>query len=137
MSSNENFDRNVRLEHYKSGIVAVREVGVFALKTLITLNSGAFVVLLTFIGNAAAQSLYLVPLWNIQFELFAFLAGIALSFIVIAYTYVSSQGISPYPKSAKRTDGWFVPIAVGVSAIAFLCFLAGVIVVALGVSLSP
>ena len=128
------FDQEVRLEFYRSGVQVTREIGILALKTLITLNSGAFVVLLTFIGNTAAQSKFLVPLENLKAAMFLFLGGIALSFLVIAYTYVLSQAASPYPIPDRKTDGWYVPIAVVLTALGFVCFVAGVIVVVSGVS---
>jgi hypothetical protein len=132
----DEFDQEVRLEYYRSSVVVVRELGVLALKTLITLNSGAFVVLLTFIGNTAAQSKFVVPLWNIKIGMSLFLGGIALSFTVIAYTYVASQQSSPYPKPTRKTDGWFVPIAVTVTGFAFACFVVGVAIVIIGVNVS-
>ncbi len=128
------FDQEVRLEYYRAGIQVVREIGILALKTLITLNSGAFVVLLTFIGNTAAQSKFVVPLGNLKLAMFFFLAGIATSFVVIAYTYVVSQAATPYPDPDKRTDGWYIPIAVVLTAIGFICFLIGVVTVISGVS---
>ena len=134
--SPEEFDQEVRLEFYRSGVMVVRELGILALKTLITLNSGAFVVLLTFIGNTAAQSKYLVPLWNIRLAMFLFLIGITLSFIVIAYTYVASQKTSPYPRQPQKTHGWFLPIAVIITAFGVFCFIGGVFAVISGVSIS-
>ncbi|WFE73343.1 hypothetical protein [Roseinatronobacter sp. S2] len=129
MTGEVSFDEKVRLEHFRSGIDAVREVGILALKTIITLNSGAFVVLLTFIGNAAAQSKFMVPLDKLQCSMYAFLCGIALSFIAIAYTYFVSQSLSPYPLPEKRTDGWFVPIVILITGLAVAAFLVGVITV--------
>ncbi|CAN1548170.1 hypothetical protein MCELHM10_02059 [Paracoccaceae bacterium] len=128
------FDQEVRLEFYRSGVHAIREVGILALKTLIGLNSGAFVVLLTFIGNTAAQSKFVVPLENLKLAMFLFLGGITFSFIVIAYTYVASHAASPYPTPNKRSDGWYVPLAVLLTAIGFICFVSGVVSVISGVS---
>ena len=129
----EEFQREVKLEFYRSGIQVTKEVGVLALKTLITLNSGAFVVLLTFIGNTAAQSKFVVPLSNLKSAMFLFLGGIALSFIVIAYTYVMSQAATPYDAPQKKTDGWFVLIAVSLTGLGFLSFVCGVLAVIVGV----
>jgi hypothetical protein len=120
------FDAEVRLEHYRSGIHAVREVGVLALKTIITLNSGAFVVLLTFIGNTAAQSRFVVPLSCLKVSMGLFLTGIALSFVAIAYTYYASQQLSPYPIAPKKTDGWFVPLVLVITGLAVVAFVVGV-----------
>ena len=129
----EEFNQEVRLEYYKSGVQVTREVGIFALKTILTLNSGAFVVLLTFIGNSAENSIFVVPLWNIKSGMFCFLIGIAMAFVVVAYTYVVSQQISPYLTPQRSTDGWYTPIVIVLTGIAFLAFLAGVVVIITGV----
>ena len=67
-------EKEVRLEWYRSNVQIVRELGLLAVKTLITLNSGAFVVLLTFVGNAAAQSAFVVPIEPLKLAMFCFLA---------------------------------------------------------------
>lgn len=129
----EDFDRTVRLEYCKAGIQSVREVGLIVLQTLVTLNSGAFVVLLTFIGNAAAQSKFMVPLHDLQIAMSLFLFGLLCTFLVLAYTYIVSQSVSPYVGEPRSTDGWYVPISVSVSAVSFLSFLGGVATVVRGV----
>jgi hypothetical protein len=136
VKTEEDFHKEVRMEHYRSGIQVVREVGIMALRSIITLNSGAFVVLLTFIGNTAAQSKYTVPLSNIKIGMSCFLIGIALSFVSIAYTYVASQEVSPYPKTEKKNDGSFVPVIVVVTGLAFLAFIVGVAIVICGVEVT-
>ena len=132
----EEFHNQVRLEYYRSGVQVVREIGIIALRTLITLNSGAFVVLLTFIGNTAAQSKFTVPLASLKLSMYLFLVGLGLSFVAIAYTYVVSTQASPYPKEPKRTDGWFIPIVFIVTAASFISFLLGVISVISGVEVA-
>jgi ABC-type thiamin/hydroxymethylpyrimidine transport system permease subunit len=129
-------DEAVRLDIYRSGITVVKELGLFALKTLIALNSGAFVVLLTFLGNTAAQSRYAVPLFHLKVGMCLFLAGIAVTFIVIAYTYLAAGKVSPYPVAKKRTDGWHPVVAVILTALAFVCFLLGVLTVIDGVTVT-
>lgn len=132
----EDFDKTVRLEYYKAGVQSVREVGLIVLRTLVTLNSGAFVVLLTFIGNTAAQSKFMVPLHDLKIAMSLFLFGLFCTFLVLAYTYVMSQSVSPYWGRRKATDGWYVPISVTVSAVSFLCFISGVATVVRGVALT-
>lgn len=133
----EEFHQEVRLEYYKSGVQVTREIGIFALKTILTLNSGAFVVLLTFIGNSAEKSGFLVPLWNVKNGMFCFLIGIAVAFLVVADTYVASQQTTPYPTPDRKTDGWYTPIVVVLTGIAFVAFLAGVVIVISGVEATP
>ncbi|MBO9429871.1 hypothetical protein [Sulfitobacter sp. R18_1] len=123
------FDESVRLEYYRAGVDATREIGAMALKFLITLNSGAFVVLLTFIGNSAAQSQFEIPLSSLRLGMYLFLAGISLSFVTIAYSYFASQQISPYPSPTKTGDRYFVPIVLLVAGCAFLAFVVGVVTI--------
>ena len=131
----DDFHNQVRMEYYRSNVQAAREIGIITLRTLVTLNSGAFVILLTFIGNTAAQSRFIVPLSNLKNSMYLFLTGLALSFAAIAYTYVITSKVSPYPEPPSRTDGWFIYIIVIVTAFAFLSFLAGVFVVISGVQI--
>lgn len=133
----EEFQRDVKLELYRSGIQVTREIGVLALKTLITLNSGAFVVLLTFIGNAAAQSKFVVPLTNLKCAMTLFLLGIILSFVVFGYTYVVSQTTTPYEPKKSKVDDWFPMIAVGLTSLGLLSFILGVLQVIVGVETLP
>lgn len=125
----DKFDEEVRMEFYRSGVQVAREIGFMALKTLITLNSGAFVVLLTFIGNTQAQSQFVVPLPAPKCAMYSFFVGIAAAFLSITYTYLVSQQSSPYPSEPGRTDGLFVPLIVAITSISFFAFLWGVLVV--------
>ena len=132
----EDYQREVNLEYYRAGIQSTREVGFIALKTLITLNSGAFVVLLTFIGNTAAQSQFSVPLENLKFSMFCFLGGLATVFLSIVQTYVSSRAATPYVEEGKRPEWWFALLSVILPAMSFLTFVIGVVAVVCGVKVA-
>jgi hypothetical protein len=84
------------MEYYRAGINSVREAGFMALRTLITLNSGAFVVLLTFIGNTAAQSQFIVPLEKLQLGMYSFLSGLVFTFFSLGQTYILNWNSTPY-----------------------------------------
>jgi hypothetical protein len=132
----EEFQREVNLEYYRAGIQSTREVGFIALKTLITLNSGAFVVLLTFIGNTAAQSQFVVPLDHLKFSMYCFLGGLAAVFLSIVQTYVSSRSASPYVEEDNRPEWRLALLSVILPALSFLAFVGGVISVVWGVELA-
>ena len=136
----EDFKREVKMEYYRAGVSSLRESGFLALKTLVTLNSGAFVVLLTFIGNTAAQSKFSVPLEALQQGMYAFLAGLVCVFCSIAQTYISSWNSTPYyddtqpdrlPNGLKLMASIFFPVA------SFLSFFFGVVVVVSNVGPAP
>lgn len=124
----------LRVEWYKSNIQGTRELGFFALKSLITLNSGAFVVLLTFIGNAQAQAAFVVSVGRIQSAMYSFLAGISFAFIVVALAYVNSIMLSPYDSSRGLPDKLAIPLYVLIAAISLGVFVFGVYQIASGVS---
>ena len=137
MNYPDDFQREVKMEFYRAGIQVMREIGFISVKTLITLNSGAFVVLLTFIGNAAAQSQFVVPLQSLKFAMLCFLAGLAAVFLSIVQTYVSARRASPYnAEEDRRSEWWLALLSVLFPAISFLCFLVGVAVVVCGVRLA-
>jgi len=124
---NEDFHHKVHFEHYRTSIDLVRELGILAIKTLITLNSGAFIVLLTFIGNAAAQSQFSVPLGTLKISMICFLGGLGFAGMSIAVTYVSVQSATPYPEGAKDTsDYWHLVTMMGPPLASFIVFLTGV-----------
>ncbi|MDN5786965.1 hypothetical protein [Pseudorhodobacter sp.] len=106
----------------------------FALKTLITLNSGAFVVLLTFIGNAAANSAFVVPLDALRFAMLCFLIGIATTFVVVAISYVNSITFNPYDLGKGMSDKVAIPVYIIGAVIALVAFVWGVARVVLSVT---
>jgi hypothetical protein len=118
--------KDVTLEWYRNNVQFTRELGLFALKTLITLNSGAFVVLLTFIGNAAAQSAFVVPLEALKFSMFCFLVGITSTFIVVAVAYVNSTLLSPYDLGKGMNDKVAIPGYIFGAIVALVAFVWGV-----------
>ncbi|GAA0284795.1 hypothetical protein [Rhodovulum strictum] len=119
-------EEKVRAEWYRASIQVVREIGIFALKALITLNSGAFVVLLTFLGNATAQTAFSVPLSAIKFSMLCFLAGIISAFADIAVAYLVALTANPYTGKSALADWFVVPAYVGLATISLAAFSFGV-----------
>ena len=119
-------EKEVRLEWYRSNVQVVRELGLLAVKTLITLNSGAFVVLLTFVGNAAAQSAFIVPIEPLRLAMFCFLVGIISAFLVIAFAYVNNMLMNPFDDSKGVGDGKAVLVYLLLSGFSLTAFTFGV-----------
>ncbi|WP_339106855.1 hypothetical protein [Roseovarius rhodophyticola] len=92
------------MDWYRASIQTTRELGLYAIKTMVTLNSGAFVVMLTFLGNAAAQTAFFLPLAAIKASLFCFLVGIVLALIVILTAYIVALTSNPYTGKAALPD---------------------------------
>ena len=58
---------------------------------LITLNSGAFIVLLTFIGNVSNNTGFSMDLQHLKIALFCFMSAIAGTFSSMTIAYISAQ----------------------------------------------
>lgn len=71
----------------------IKDVGIFGLKTLVTLNSGATIVLLAFLGNTVGKEggSISVDIGNIRCSMFLFLFGICGALLSIILTYVFAQ----------------------------------------------
>ena len=75
----------------QSRIDIIREIGFMGYKFLITLNAGAFVVLLTFIGNVPQTSYFAIDLEKLKLAMLLFLGAITMTFISMTIAYVSAQ----------------------------------------------
>lgn len=115
----------------------VREIGVFILKTLITLNSGAAIVLLTFTGSTVTneKSQIRVDLDQLRIAMIWFLVGITGAMIAAAFTYFMGQAqyAGWRPKSACTRQlliwGMALPAFLG-----FLAFAVGFYVAAIAIT---
>ncbi len=68
----------------------VRELGLSALRFLFTLNSGGFVVLLTFLGSFSETSRFRLPLWALQWAMTLMLCGVVLAFLIMVVSYFNA-----------------------------------------------
>ena len=128
--------KEVTLEWYKSNVQWTRDLGMLAIKTLITLNSGAFVVLLTFIGNSAAQSAFSVPIFALQTAMVSFLTGIVAVFLVIAFAFVNNNLMNPYDVTKGFSDSVAMPIYLIFAAFGLVAFIFGVVKIVINVSMA-
>jgi len=114
----------------------VKELGIFGLRTLVLINSGAAVVLLAFLGNAiqVEVSRFDVDLNLIKRAMIAFVAGIALAMLSVMATYVLAQISIARGNSEKQRALWFVAIMTGPAVLSFLSFAGGVFLAVSAVS---
>lgn len=106
-----------------------------AYKFLITLNSGAFIVLLTFVGNTTSDGGFVISLDHMRCALLSFLAAIALTFVSMTIAYLSTQ-FSLLDKSlpgGKNAIGHVLWLIIPVIA-AFLVFCSGALSAIYGIS---
>ena len=114
----------------------VKELGLLAIKTNVTLNAGAFIVLLTFVGNIAGDAAYVIEAIRLKQSLFCFLGGIVLSFVAIFTTYLIAQF-----QMAKGPTWWghslvrFLAIMVTPTFLSLGCFILGVVTAIVGIEI--
>ncbi|WP_226553970.1 hypothetical protein [Celeribacter naphthalenivorans] len=125
----------IRLEWYRNNIQIAANLSNFALKTLVTLNSGAIVVLLTFIGNAATQSRFLVSASALKDAIFSYILGLIFVFLLIAVAYVNSMIMTPYDARKGLSDKIALPIYVIGAFMSLAAFVFGTLKVANSISI--
>lgn len=106
----------------------IREVGIFGLKTLLTLNSGAAIVLLTFVGNVYGEpeTAILIDLLLLKWAMVAFLGGISCAMLSVTATYLLSQfSGAQHPAIERMSSAAFLAWMVGPAVASFLFFVAG------------
>lgn len=108
----------------------IKDVGIFGLKTLLALNSGAAIVLLAFVGNVYGQTepTLALDLGRLKWAMGCFLAGIAFAMGSVAVTYVLAQLQNARRNATTHLSiGGFLAWMVGPAVASFLCFAGGYI----------
>ena len=106
----------------------IKDVGIFGLKALVTLNSGAVIVLLAFLGNTYGKegSSINIDIANIKVSMFLFLFGISTAFLSIVVTYLLAQlHQEPWVKNMSRYC--LISIMVVPALLSFVFFVLGFI----------
>ena len=96
--------KEITTKWYEANLQLIQSLGLYSIKTLVTLNSGSFVVMLTFLGNAAAQTRFTLDLSSIKIAMYFFLAGISAAAIVVGLAYVDSFRMTPYDLNKGMDD---------------------------------
>jgi hypothetical protein len=105
----------------------IKDLGLLAIKSIITLNSGAFIVILTFLGIAdMASAAYTVSIARLKLALACFLVGIAATALAIAIAYISAQLAAAGGSPFRRNRAVFLFWMVAPLTFAMLAFLVGV-----------
>lgn len=104
----------------------IESLGLFALKMLLTLNSGATVILLALLGSVIKESArFPVHVPHLQGAMLLFLAGIACAAAAIAVTYVLAQfAVMSWPRPPVRPDT-HVALMIIPALLSFVCFAVG------------
>lgn len=105
----------------------IENLGMFALKVLLTLNSGATVVLLALLGNLQDGAPALtVDIGALQLAMLAFLIGLTFAMAAIVVTYVMAQNsVMRWPDPDRISFAKHLVLMIAPSALSFLCFAVG------------
>lgn len=125
--------KEITTKWYEANLQLIQSLGLYSIKTLVTLNSGSIVVMLTFLGNAAAQTRFTLDLSSIKIAMYFFLAGISAAAIVVGLAYVDSFRMTPYDLNKGMDDRKALAAYVGFSVLSFFAFVLGVLSVIFGV----
>ena len=106
----------------------IKDLGIFGLKTLITLNSGASVVILAFLGNILGEPdpRMDIDVGLIRLAMIFFLVGIGSAMASVTATYVIAQlrGAGDPRVSGLSANGFLAWLVVP-AVISFIMFTAG------------
>jgi hypothetical protein len=108
-------------------------LGLAYLRTMVTLNGGAILALLTFIGNAQAQTAFFVPLHTLRLSLACFLVALVslLVALVVSYSFTATAPESRYSIFWNR---WIVALNSILALMSLVTFALGVLFLLLGTS---
>ena len=100
-------------------------LGLAFLRTIILLNGGAILSVLTFMGNVQEHSAIVFELRSIQCAMWAFLAGIVsiLIGLVVSYSYTAT---APEYCWHKFWDSWIIPLNSILAVVSIAAFVFGV-----------
>lgn len=79
------------IESYKIHASVVKDLGIFGLQALITINAGAVIALLTFIPKVASLREFSFSFQRMKCSLLFFIAGLFFAFFATASTYFMAQ----------------------------------------------
>lgn len=105
----------------------IRELGLLGIKTVITLNSGALVLLLTIVSQLNADASYRLNICVVKYAGFLFILGLAFTFIAVGVTYIVGQ-------TRKPSEGaWFIFLMCAPTILSAVAFLAGCLYLLYGI----
>jgi len=122
----EDLNKEITVEAYKIKMELVREIGITAYRFLLTLNTGAFVVLFAFIGAAHGASNLSLAYEGLRLGMIFFLASIFFVFLsmTIAYLHTQLELVGRSLPGSKGIAGSMIWLMFPV-VVSFACFFCG------------
>jgi len=100
-------------------------------KTIVFLNAGAILALLTFIGSAPETVSISIELLSLKKAIFSFLVGILTMFAALAFSYAYTA-TNPTNMFHQSADLWVIKVNLALGGLAAFAFAAGVTFVLCG-----
>jgi hypothetical protein len=119
-----------------SRLEEANRLGLVYLRTLVLLNGGAILALLTFLGNASTSPIVEFDLGSIKSSMVAFLVGITsmLLALLISYSYTAT---APEYSWHKFWNMWIIRLNSGLGLGALIAFIVGVSILISGAESPP
>ncbi len=105
----------------------IKDLSLLAFRTMITLNGGAFLVILTYLGNVdTTNAPFVLSVVGMKNALFFFLAGISATLIGIAVAYISAQATDAGKSVFRYNFPIFISVMTAPAIFSALFFVRGV-----------
>ncbi|SEW28916.1 hypothetical protein SAMN04488515_2049 [Cognatiyoonia koreensis] len=105
----------------------IKDLSLLAFRTMVTLNGGAFLVLLTYLGNVdISHAPFELSVPKVKSALFFFLAGISATLIGIAVAYTSAQATNSGRSVFRYNFVIFISVMTGPAIFSAIFFVRGV-----------
>ncbi len=101
-------------------------LGLAYLRTMILLNGGGLLALLTYLGNASAQTAVSIPLTHIKFAMTCFLIGIVSIMVTLLVSY-SFTATNPQTSYSQFWNRWIVLFNGGMALVCLISFCLSVV----------
>ncbi|GLP87522.1 hypothetical protein [Tritonibacter mobilis] len=113
----------------------VKEIGMFSIKTMVTLCSGGFIVILTFLSGISTTSPVAVSVPQIKLALMSLLGGLVFCVITLFASFAISQArLGRDAPSKLDHSNWLLVIQAGPLLLAFVFFVVGVFIALTGMT---
>ena len=121
------------LDRDEFNAAVIKEIGIYTQKTLTTLNAGAILALLTFVGNVDDNETVVFDVNLLKYSGLAFIAGLLFVGVSLFTTYLRAQReIGKLGNSDADLSRFMVGVA-GPPILSFAAFLIGILLAFAGI----
>jgi hypothetical protein len=111
-------------------------LGLAFLRSILLLNGGGILALLTFLGNASAQTMVTIPLQSIKWAMFCFLVAISTMMLGLLVSYAFTA-TTPGSKFSEFWNYHIVTLNSILGAVSLSAFIVALSILIVGTSQVP